>query len=55
MVTKDISGEQFDKPQRELLKTLDEYTKNNNLKLLIYGDVDLRKELKKKKNITQHY
>ena len=49
MVTKDISGEQFDKPQRELLKTLDEYTKNNNLKLLIYGRCRFTKRIKEEK------
>ena len=45
MITKDVTGEQYyHKPQIKLLKILDEYTKNNNLKLLIYG----RSRFKKK-------
>jgi surface carbohydrate biosynthesis protein len=36
-ITKNISGEQFHNPQRELLRTLDEYSNNNRLKLYIYG------------------
>ena len=55
MITKDISGEQFDKPQRELLKTLDEYTKNNNLKLLIYGRCRFTKKIEEEKKYYSTY
>lgn len=36
-ITKKISFEKFDKPQKELLKTLDKYSYKNKLKLYIYG------------------
>ena len=49
MITKNISGDQFDKPQRELLKNLDVYTKNNNLKLFIYGKSRFTKKIKEEK------
>ncbi len=51
MVSKNINGDQYyDKPQRRLLKILDEYAKNKKLKLFIYGRSRFKEKAKEEKN-----
>lgn len=49
MITKKISVEQFDKPQIELLRTLDKYSHENKLKLYIYGKCRFKETIEMEK------
>jgi len=54
-ITKNITAEQFHNPQKELLKTLDKYSKNNKLKLNIYGRCTDSEGIKKEKKYYQQF